>query len=476
MPGTAGGRNGTVVNHERLGACMSVRNGRLGLSLTILVALLVGGLVGHSMDNRVMAQGSDFEGLKVFTEVLAHIENKYVEEVDPEQLIEGAILGMVNTLDPHSSYMKKQSFQELKVDTKGEFGGLGIQISVKDRKLVVIAPIEDTPAERAGIRSGDHIAEVDGKPTKDMTVMEAVEHMRGPKGSEVVLTVLREGEKEPLKIAIVRDVIKIASVRAKMLEQGIGYARITQFQERTGDDLKKALKRLKEEGMQQLVLDLRNNPGGLLSSAVEVSEQFLDDGQMVVYIQGRGGDREEYYAHNGGAENDFPLVVLVNEGSASASEIVSGALQDLRRAIIIGTLTFGKGSVQTVLPLSDESGLRLTTAKYYTPSGRSIQNTGITPDIVVEYNPDQKVSQERAQAFIREKDLEGHLANPQEDTISQGVAEDQRKIGGPEPGGETALTPDEEEYLKDNQLQEAVDLLKGWRILRRPEVALAATP
>ncbi len=446
-------------------------------TLAILFALVLGCLIGYSLDdNRVMAQDSGSDELVMFSEVLAHIQNKYVEEVDIEELIEGAVRGMIDTLDPHSSFMKKQSYQELKVDTKGEFGGLGIQISVRDHKLVVISPIEDTPAFRAGIKSGDHILEVDGVPTKDMTIMESVEHMRGKKGSDVTLTIVRDSEDtpEPFEVVITRDIIKIKSVRSKTVEPGIGYVRITQFQERTGPDLKEHLDKLKADGMDSLILDLRNNPGGLLTAAVEVSEQFLEDGQMVVYIQGRDGSREEYNAHSSGKNDDFPVVVLVNNGSASASEIVAGALQDLGRGVVLGTETFGKGSVQTILPLSNEAGLRLTTAKYYTPSGRSIQNTGITPDILVPFNPNMEISSERKHALIREKDLEGRLDNPNGDDVEKDTKKSSIKDSDKEPtigsvGGDEdegpKLTPEEEDYLRDNQLQEAVNLLKGWRIL-----------
>jgi carboxyl-terminal processing protease len=268
-------------------------------------------------------------------------------------------------------------------------------------------------------------------------------------------------------VTITRDIIKIKSVRSKILEPGIGYVRISQFQERTGADLRDQLKKLKEQNMESLVLDLRNNPGGLLTAAVEVSEQFVADGQMVVYIQGRDGKRDEYYAHASNEDDEIPMVVLVNNGSASASEIVSGVLQDVGRAVILGTVTFGKGSVQSILPLSDDSGLRLTTAKYYTPSGRSIQNTGITPDILVEFNPDFKISSERKHALVREADLEGHLANPNgDDSIKEAV--EAPKIGavGVEDEDALKLSKEDEDYLRDNQLQEAVDLLKGWRILQ----------
>jgi carboxyl-terminal processing protease len=462
---------------------MTERNHRrsAGAFVAIVVALLLGCLIGYSVDGRVMAQGDTYDELKVFTEVLSHIENKYVEPVDPDQLIDGAIRGMLDTLDPHSSYMKKSSYDELKVDTKGEFGGIGIQISVKDHQLVVISPIEDTPADRAGIQAGDVITKVDGEATKDMTLMDAVDKMRGERGTKVVLTILRENkdktkESEPFDVNIVRDIIKITSVRSRMLEPGIGYVRITQFQERSGPELKNQLSDLYKDGMESVVLDLRNNPGGLLTAAVEVAEQFVPEGKMVVYVQGRDGKREEYYAHGSRPNADTPMVVLVNQGSASASEIVSGALQDLGRAVVLGTQTFGKGSVQTVMTLSDQSGLRLTTAKYYTPSGRSIQNVGITPDIVMEQDT-QEVSNERKRAFIREQDLKGHLDNPTLPKEKEAAPAEEKgpTIGGEEEAG-PELSKEDEDYLKDTQLQAAVDLLKGWRILKGGGQQPSSTP
>jgi len=460
---------------------MNARNRRsAGAFVAVVLALLVGCLIGYSFDNRSMAQAQSepYDELKVFTEVLAHIQNKYVEEVDPEQLIDGAIRGMMDTLDPHSSFMKRRSYEELKVDTRGEFGGIGIQVSVRDHKLVVIAPIDGTPGDRAGIQAGDQIVMVDGTATKDLTMLEAVDKMRGPKGSKVTLTLVRgDKEDEPIDVVITRDIIKIESVRARMLEPGIGYVRITQFQEQSGPDLKTHLGELQDEGMKSLVLDLRNNPGGLLTAAVEVVEQFVPEGKMVVYVQGRDGKREEYYSHAAHSHSDLPIVVLVNQGSASASEIVSGALQDLGRGVVVGTQSFGKGSVQTVLPLSDQSGLRLTTAKYYTPAGRSIQSVGITPDIVVDQDLTREIPAARKKAFLHERELEEGggkapeaKAEPKgikEPHIAQGI-EKSPTIGGEEPGAEpeVPLAPEDEAYLKDNQLQAAVDLLKGWRILR----------
>jgi len=328
---------------------------------------------------------------------------------------------------------------------------------------------------------------VDGVATKDLTMLEAVDRMRGAKGTKVTLTLVRgDKEDEPIDVVITRDIIKIESIRSRMLEPGIGYVRITQFQEQSGPDLKDQLGNLEKDGMKSLVLDLRNNPGGLLTAAVEVVEQFVPEGKMVVYVQGRDGKREEYYSHAAHTHGELPIVVLVNQGSASASEIVSGALQDLGRGVVVGTQTFGKGSVQTVLPLSDQSGLRLTTAKYYTPAGRSIQNIGISPDIVVEQDAAGEIPAARKQAFMHEHGMiEGDILAPEaklraakekEPHIAQGL-EKSPTIGGEgaEAEPEVELSPEDEAYLKDTQLQAAVDLLKGWRILKGgPPVVMTA--
>jgi len=349
-------------------------------------------------------------------------------------------------------------YKEMQVDTKGEFGGLGIQIGIKDNRLTVIAPIEGTPADRAGIKAGDFIIKVDGDPTKDMTLMEAVEKMRGPKGTKVKLTVEREGADEPIVFDLVRETIKIDSVKSKMLDNHIGYIRLSQFQEMTATDLAAALKKLKEDKMQSIILDLRNNPGGLLTAAVETSELFIPPGKVVVSIKGRDPKKQtdEYQSSNKNPYDSYPMIVLVNEGSASASEIVAGAMQDWGRAIILGTQTFGKGSVQTILQLSDGSGLRLTTAKYYTPKGRSIQNVGITPDIVVK--PLQVKGSGQPPPVLREKDLERHLKNETAEPRSGNALKQEpappSSEGSPAPEGE------------DVQLQKAIDLLKTWEIFK----------
>ncbi len=402
-------------------------------------------LIGRWTIGTVNAESS-YEELKPFIEVLDLIKKSYVDDVKKKDLVTSAIKGMVSSLDPHSGYMTPEAYKELQVETRGEFGGLGIQIGIKDSVLTVIAPIEDTPAYRAGIKSGDKIVKIAGESTKNMGITDAVAKMRGPKGSSIVLGVMREGWTEPKDFTIVRDTIKIKSVKAKMIDSSIGYIKLTQFQEATGDDLSSALANLKKEGMTSIILDLRNDPGGLLDSAVEVAEQFLPPKQLVVYIKGRTGDKKEYYTEGDKPYyTDMPMVVLVNQGSASASEIVAGAMKDWKRAVIIGVQTFGKGSVQSLIPLSDGSGLRLTTAKYYTPNGISIQSVGITPDIVVKLAAKDGTE---THTIVREKDLERHLKN---DNLK-------------EESEEKEMGPLEVEEKDDLQLQRAVDTLKTWKV------------
>ena len=351
--------------------------------LTLTAILFVGIFIGKGGDRTGHASES-YEELQVFAEVLSQVKKHYVEETKTKDLVHGALRGMLAGLDPHSSFMTSDMFKEMQVETKGEFGGLGIQIGIKEHQLTVIAPIEDTPAFAAGIQSGDTIIKVDETPTKDLTLMEAVQRMRGPRGTSVNLTVIREGIDEPLVFTITRDIIKIQSVRSKLLEGNVGYVRLTQFQESSAKDLTKELEELTAKDIQGLILDLRNNPGGLLTAAVNVSEQFLEAGRLVVSIQGRNEKKIEYRAGANSKHYQYPMIVLVNHGSASASEIVAAAMQDWGKAVVIGTTSFGKGSVQTILPLSDGSGLRLTTAKYYTPKGKSIHSIGIHPDIVID--------------------------------------------------------------------------------------------
>lgn len=420
------------------------------LVLALATLALAAVVVGRWTVPSVNAEGETYENLKVFTEVLSVVQRNYVEEVDTKELVYDAIKGMLRDLDPHSTFMPPHAYKEMQIDTKGEFGGLGIQISLRDGILTVIAPIEDTPAWNAGIKAGDMIMKIDGEPTKSMSLQDAVNRMRGPKGTPVTISVAREGWKELQDFTIVRDIIKIKSVKSKVIDESIGYVKISQFQERTSSDLARAIEELEKEGVRSLVLDLRNNPGGLMSSAVDVAGQFLEQGRLVVYIKGRSGERTEYKARDGGKVFEKPMVVLVNQGSASGSEIVAGALKDWNRAVILGVKTFGKASVQGMIPLSDGSGLRLTTARYYTPSGLSIQNTGIEPDIEVEL---KAANGEQEHVVVREKDLEGHLENEQ----SQGEGDE----GKPETAVLMAVSEED-----DTQLQRALDLLKTWSIFK----------
>lgn len=431
----------------------------------IALALLCGVIIGKGWE-RTGHASETYEELKTFSEVLNQVQKHYVDETKPKDLIQGAIRGMLSTLDPHSAYMTPEMYKEMQVETRGEFGGVGIQIGVKDNRLAVIAPIEGTPAHRAGIKAGDFIVKVNEDPTKDLTLMDAVQKMRGPKGSKVNLTIQREGATDPLVFTLVRDTIKIESVKSKVIDN-LGYVRLTQFQEATGRDLAKAIKQFKEQKVQGAILDLRNNPGGLLTAAVDVSEQFLPTGKLVVYTKSREGKKDEWIAKAKDQLEDLPVIILVNEGSASASEIVAGALQDWGRGLVVGTTSFGKGSVQTILALGDGSGLRLTTAKYYTPKGRSIQSTGITPDIVVK--PSSPVVAKATEGKSGDKETDPKIAKPStgKDALPQN-GKSQEEGGAkngtlpsavPEAGGELSLE-------QDVQLQKAVELLKSWKIFK----------
>lgn len=437
---------------------------KMGWVALFLVTLVLGVLIGKGWDRAVLATET-YEELKTFTEVLAHIQKHYVEEIKTKDLVYGAIRGMLATLDPHSAFMPPEVYKEVQVETKGEFGGVGIQIGIKDNRLTVIAPIDGTPAERAGIKAGDFIIKVNEESTKDMTLVDAVQKMRGPKGTKVTLTIQREGATEPMVFVLTREIIKIESVRSKMLDGNIGFIRVTQFQDQTAKDVSAALRKLREQKMQSLILDIRNNPGGLLTSAVEVSEQFVGPNRLIVYIKTREGRKDDYVSHNKEQQpDDYPIIVLVNEGSASASEIVAGALQDWGRAVVVGAQTFGKGSVQTILPLGDGSGLRLTTAKYYTPKGRSIHGVGILPDIVVK-------GKQTATPPIRERDLDKTLREP--GTSPQPSPLQENPVAPkPEPKEgkkDREAAKDKESKEKDEedpQLQKAVELLKSWIIFK----------
>ncbi len=407
--------------------------------------------------------------LRQFSEVFGAIKSHYVEPVEDRKLITGAIDGMLSNLDPHSAYLDAEAFKELQVGTQGEFGGLGIEVGSEDGFVKVISPIEDTPAARAGVKAGDLIIRIDDKPTKGLALNDAVKMMRGKPKTPITLTISRKGEAQPIVLKIVRDVIRVQSVRSRVLEPGIGYVRITQFQEHTVENLVKHLDSLaKQNALNSLVLDLRNDPGGLLHGAVGVSAAFLPPRTVVTTTDGRTADarrkyvaspedymrgsREDTLRNLPAAAKKVPMVVLVNAGSASASEIVAGALQDHKRATLIGTQTFGKGSVQSILPLSSTTAIKLTTARYYTPNGRSIQAKGITPDFVVEETPDGDLSTFR----LREADLTRHLSNGKDDEVRSAI---------PKPT-DPAQPPKERKPIEfgspdDYQLRQALNHLKG---------------
>ncbi len=391
-----------------------------------------------------------FEDLRVFAEVFGRIKSDYVEGVPDKKLLEEAIQGMLSGLDPHSSYLNEEDYRELRVGTSGEFGGVGIEVGMEGGLLKVIAPIDDTPAARAGIKAGDTIIKLDAKPVKGMALDDAVKHMRGKPGSKIELTIVREGRDKPFDVTIERAAIKVASVKGRVLEPGYLYIRLSQFQTHTAEDLVKTISRLKSQGpVRGLILDLRNNPGGVLNAAVAVSDAFLDSG-LIVYTEGRVKDSQlRFQAAPGDVLEGAPMVVLVNGGSASASEIVAGALQDHKRAVVMGHQTFGKGSVQTIIPINERTALKLTTARYFTPNGRSIQAEGIKPDIEL---ADVRVAKsgDAGGPKLRESDLGGHLANP--------------NGGAPAKGGRK----DDDRPLaeQDYELAEALNLLKGLSILQ----------
>ncbi len=431
------------------------RSALLLLLFVAVLTLLAGSDPILGAKNTAVPENTDvYQYLRLFSDVMSIVQENYVDKVDQKKLIYGAINGMLRELDPHSSFLKPEDYKELQIETKGKFGGLGIEITIRDNVLTVVAPLEDTPADKAGIQANDQIMRIDEQPTQDLSLMDAVQKMRGPKGSKVKLTIARKGEKKPLEFEIVRDIIAIQSVKSRTLEPGFGYLRISSFQSGTANDLRKALDQLEHDspGMQGLILDLRNDPGGLLDQAVEVSDEFLDDG-LIVYTGGRlESQKMRFEAHKNTKQHSYPMVVLVNSGSASASEIVAGALQDHKRAIIMGEQTFGKGSVQTVIPLNEGSALRLTTSLYYTPSGRSIQAKGISPDIVVKREITKPVEETPGEepTRIREKDLPRHMENQKPDQLNkQEIAQaDAKKL-----------------VEQDNQVRRALDLLKGYKIM-----------
>jgi carboxyl-terminal processing protease len=393
-----------------------------------------------------------YSPLKRFSQALDLVERYYVQDVDRNELIQGAINGMLQQLDPHSSFMTPEAFQQMKMDTSGEFTGIGIEISVEDGKLTVVSPIEDTPAFRAGLQPGDHILEIDGHSTKDISIMDAVKMIRGPRGTAVELMILSPGETTPRKVTIIRDVIPVHTVKLFELEPGVLLIRLTSFRETTLNDLEAAFRKNDAASYRGLILDLRNNPGGLLNQAVAVADAFLSKGQ-IVYTKGKASQSKmNFEASQAVLDKDTPMVVLINAGSASASEIVAGALQDHDRALIMGERTFGKGSVQTIIPLSDGSGIKLTTALYYTPSGRSIQAKGIDPDILVPFVPPSNDKDDRMPT-VREGDLNRHLeVGPHQPQPQAPVRSSSQQI--------------QEMLERDNQLRMALEMVKALPRLR----------
>jgi len=432
----------------------------LSLGLTIGISISIGH--GVLADRDTPEATLPLDELRNFTQVFSRIKADYVEPIDDKTLLENAIRGMVSGLDPHSSYLDTSEYHDLQVGTSGEFGGLGIEVGMEDGFIKIITPIDDTPAKKAGIEAGDLIIRLDETPVKGLSLRESVNLMRGKPGTDILLTIVREGEEKPLKISITRAKIKVKSVKYRLIEPGIGYLRITQFQQRTGQNLLEAFDALEKENngaMKGMVLDLRNNPGGVLSAAVDVSDAFLEKG-LVVYTEGRIQDSEmTFNARPGDELEGAPLIVLVNGGSASASEIVAGALQDHKRALIMGSKTFGKGSVQTILPLNRDSAIKLTTARYFTPAGRSIQAEGIVPDIEMDNVKVASVDKMPSHS-VKEADLSGHLSNGNH-------TDNDNKSGNTDDIEETSADKRAKLAKQDYQLYEAVNMLKGLMILQR---------
>ncbi len=445
-----------------------LRNGfimAVGLVAGIMLAVGTGVWADKSTPSY---KGLPLDDIRNLSEVFGKIKENYVEEVEDKTLLENAIRGMLSGLDPHSTYLDKESFHELRVGTSGEFGGLGIVVGMENGFVKVVSPIDDTPAARAGIEAGDLIIRLDETPVKGMTLDDAVKIMRGKPGSPIKLMVVREGKDKPFEVTIIRDKIRVKSVKPRSLEAGYGYIRITQFQQRTGNDLLLAIKKLKEENdnkLKGLVLDLRNNPGGLLDAAVDVTDAFIESGKIVVSVKGRNKDNHDIRRSRTSDQiKDVPLVVLVNGGSASASEIVAGALQDHKRAIIMGKQSFGKGSVQSVVPLGNNAGLKLTTARYYTPSGRTIQAKGIEPDIILDDIKVEVKVVDNVFKPIKEADLTGHLENDKE--VKSDKDKKNKGTKNAKTSKKDAKKVKKESLAKtDYYLYEALNLLKGLHLL-----------
>ncbi len=430
-----------------------------------IIAIAAALFLPGAYHNLAADRDATYKGLKIFSDVIDIVEKNYVDEVDEQKMIENAIQGMVSSLDPHSSLLTPEAFKELQIDTQGEFTGIGIHVTMRNNLVTVISPIEGTPAYRAGILAGDKIVKVDGTPTDNLT--DAVKRMRGPKNTKVTITVLREGESKPLDFDLIRDVIPIDSVKSTQLQPGYGYVWVTHFRENTYDDLVTALKKLEKADppLKGLVLDLRDNPGGVLNQAIDISDLFIDEG-IIMTSKGRLKRHTKVYpATKSTPPRTYPLVVLINGGSASASEIVAGALQDDKRAIVIGTTSFGKGSVQSIEPLSDGYALKLTIARYYTPSGRSIQAKGVEPDIVVARRIIEDDATE-ADRLFKEKDLANHL--DAESGNKQSAPQENAKDKKNDDTIKTRLSPLSAEQLKkDSQVRRALDILIGYDIFKK---------
>ena len=443
---------------------------RVSLALLAGVVFGVSATLTHSVfaEKQAPVETLPLKDLQTFVEILNRVKSDYVEPVKDETLLENAVRGMLAGLDPHSSYLDKEEYKDLNASTTGKFGGLGIEVQLKDGLVKVVSPIDDTPAAKAGVKAGDLIVKIDDTPVKGLTLQDAVSKMRGDPGTKIVLTLVRENAPAPLVLELKRDYIKVASVKGRSIEPGFGYIRISQFTSTTGKNLSDELAKLKKEGpLKGLVLDLRNNPGGLLTAAVDVSDEFLNKGG-IVSIKGRDADSTRAFdASVGDALDGKPLVVLVNGGSASAAEIVAGALQDQKRGVLIGTKTFGKGSVQTILPLNNDSAIKITTARYYTPSGRSIQAEGIVPDVTIQPLKISKLDPSEVGEGVHEADLKGRLDNPNAKPPADAAkdskdakADDKAKgkdgkKEGPEPINVADLA------VNDYELYEALTLLKG---------------
>jgi carboxyl-terminal processing protease len=435
----------------------------------LMIIAVVFWTIGTGFYRDLSAENEDaYEGLKVFSDVIELIEREYVDEVDTNELIQNAIQGMVQSLDPHSSLLPPDAFQDLQIDTKGKFTGIGIHITMQDGFVTVISPIEDTPAYKAGIKARDRIIKVDGKPAKDLR--EAVNMMRGPKGTKVKVTILREGLKKPLEFDLVRDIIPVKSVKSITIKPGYGYIRLSNFTGTTTAELERALTKLEsaDEPLKGLILDLRNNGGGLLNQSIQVSDLFLDDG-TILSIKGRNDkNTKDFSASPSSVQRSYPMVVLINGGSASASEIVAGALQDQKRALILGTTSFGKGSVQTVETLRDGSGLKLTIARYFTPNGRSIQAKGIEPDIFLKHRIIDPEEIKENEELLKEKDLLNHLeANPDQEESVEDESQDESKEKSRMREVELRVGPLNAETLRsDNQVMRALEILTGYEIFQ----------